>query len=87
MGWQLGVAQRSQVIMFMDKGTLKKFVQSKGWEAGVDANIVVIDLGETIEKSTTNKKDGVVAFVFNEKGLMVGISLEGSKFSKINNKS
>ena len=67
--------------------TLEKFVQSKGWEAGVDANIVIIDLGETIEKTTTNNKNQVTAFVFNEKGLMVGISLEGSKYSKIKNKS
>ena len=87
VGWQLGVAKRSQVIMFMEQETLDKFVQSQGWEAGVDANIVVVDLGETIEKTTTNNKDQITAFVFNEKGLMVGVSLEGSKFTKINQKS
>jgi lipid-binding SYLF domain-containing protein len=80
VGWQFGIAQRSQVIMFMNQEALDKFSQSKGWKAGVDANLAIGNIGGTIEGTSRNP---VISFVFDDKGLMAGLSLEGSKFSKI----
>jgi lipid-binding SYLF domain-containing protein len=59
---------------------LDKFSQSKGWKAGVDANLAIGNIGGTIEGTSRNP---VISFVFDDKGLMAGLSVEGSKFSKI----
>jgi lipid-binding SYLF domain-containing protein len=80
VGWQFGIAQRSQVIMFMNQEALDKFNQCKGWKAGVDANIAIASIGGTIKGTSRNP---IISFVFGDKGLMAGLSVEGSKFSKI----
>jgi lipid-binding SYLF domain-containing protein len=80
IGWQFGIANRSQVIMFMNQESLDAFRQSKDWKAGIDANLAIGSIGGTIEGTTRNS---IISFVFGDKGLMAGVSLEGSKFSKI----
>ncbi len=82
VGLQAGVSSSSRVIFFLEQEALDKFRSSEGWEVGVDANITVMEVGKTVEGTTTNIKDPIVAFVFGEKGLMAGISLEGSKYTK-----
>jgi lipid-binding SYLF domain-containing protein len=80
VGWQFGIAQRSQVIMFMNQKALDKFSQSNDWKAGVDANLALGSIGGTIEGTSGNP---TISFVFGDKGLMAGVSIEGSRFSKI----
>ena len=62
---------------------LKKFRESEGWEAGVDANVAMVNVGAGTDLSTTKAKDPVVGFVFDTKGLMADISLKGAKFTKL----
>jgi hypothetical protein len=53
-------------------------------QPGVDARVTVIDKGAAGSVSTEDLgKNPVVAFVFEQEGLMAGISLEGAKISKI----
>ena len=82
IGLQIGLSSRSLVIMFMTDEALKKFTSSKGWEAGVDADVTVIDTGATGSFDTTTVKNPVIAFNLGESGLMAGVSLEGTKVSK-----
>jgi len=82
IGLQIGLSSRSLVIMFMNDEALKKFTGSKGWEAGVDADVTVIDTGATGSFDTTTVKNPVIAFNLGESGLMAGVSLEGTKVSK-----
>lgn len=84
VGFQLGGQAKSEVIMFMTPGSLEKFINSKGWEAGVDGSVAVIEFGVGKEIDTNSIKDEIIAFVFDNKGLMYNLSLEGSKFWKIN---
>ena len=57
--------------------------QSKGWEIGVGPTVVIVNEGVAKNLSSTTLKDDAYAFIFNQQGLMAGISLEGSKVSKI----
>jgi lipid-binding SYLF domain-containing protein len=43
----------------------------------------VLDMGVAKNLSTTTMQSGVYAFVFNQKGLMGGINIEGSKITRI----
>ena len=67
----------------MDEDALTKFRDGLGWEAGVDGSIAVIDLGAGGSVDSTNIRHPIVGFVYGLKGLMVNISLEGSKFTKL----
>jgi len=83
IGLQLGISSRSLVIMFMTEDALENFTGSDGWEAGVDADVTVVDTGATGSLDTTTAQNPVIAFNFGEKGLMAGVSVEGTKITKI----
>ena len=82
-GLTFGGQSQDIVIAFMTEEALKKFQESKGWEAGVDANVAMVNVGAGSDLSTTKAKDPVVGFVFDTKGLMADISLKGAKFTKL----
>jgi len=82
-GFQLGAQAKSIVIAFMTPESLKKFRDSSGWKVGVDGSVALIDLGIGKTIDTGNIKDPVVGFIFGSKGLMYNLTLEGSKFSKL----
>ena len=83
VGFQLGGQAKSEVIMFMTDESMELFRGSDGWEAGVDGSIAVIEFGVGKEIDTNSIQDPIIAFVFDNKGLMYNLSLEGSKFWKI----
>ena len=84
IGLTLGAQQQSVVMAFMTDEALKKFQESSGWEAGVDGSIAVAETGASgsIDTTKTMEKE-IVGFVFGAKGLMADLSLDGSKFTKI----
>ncbi|WDI32319.1 YSC84-related protein [Hyphococcus flavus] len=83
IGFQLGAQARTQIIAFLDPKALEKFRLSDGWEVGVDASVAVITLGAGGAIDATQINQPIVAFVFDSKGLMYNLSLEGSKISQI----
>ena len=82
-GFQLGAQAKSIVIAFMTKESLEKFRNSAGFKVGVDGSVALIDLGAGKSIDTANIKDPVVGFVFGSKGLMYNLTLEGTKFTKL----
>ena len=82
-GLQAGAQAKSVVIVFMTQDALDKFRNSNGWKAGVDGSVALIDLGAGKTIDTNNVKDPVVGFIFGSKGLMYNLTLEGSKFTKL----
>jgi len=84
VGWQIGAEKYDMVILFMTDEVLKKFRSSKGWEAGVDAEITLIEVGADVSVETLRSQHPVAGFVFDQKGLMGGVSVKGAKFTKIN---
>jgi len=83
VGFQLGVQEQSLVILFMTDEALAKFRASKGWKAGVDGSVAIAQFGagESIDTETARKP--IIGFVFNNKGLMYDLSVEGAKISRI----
>ena len=82
-GFQLGGQAKTEVLMFMTGEALQSFRDSDGWEAGVDGSVAIVQFGVGKEINTHNLKDPIIGFVFGNKGLMYDLSLEGSKFWKI----
>ncbi len=82
-GFQIGAQSKNIVIIFMDANALTGFRDSLGWRAGVDGSVALIDYGAGGSVDTKNIQHPIVGFVFGVKGLMVNLSLEGSKFTKL----
>ena len=82
-GYQIGGEQKDIIVVFMDKTVLNKFRNSQNWKAGVDAKVTLINVGVDESISTLKIKQPVVGFVFGQKGLMAGATIEGSKFTKM----
>jgi lipid-binding SYLF domain-containing protein len=83
VGFQIGGQAKDIIIAFMTSDALKKFRNSKGWEAGVDGNVALVTLGAGESAITAMSKDPIVAFVFDVKGLIADMSLRGAKFNKL----
>lgn len=83
IGLQLGAQAKSIVIAFLTQEALNKFRNSSGWKVGVDGSVALIDIGVGKTIDTANIKDPVVGFIFGSKGLMYNLTLEGSKFTKL----
>jgi lipid-binding SYLF domain-containing protein len=83
IGFQIGGQAKDVIFAFMSSDALKKFRNSKGWEAGVDGNVALIKLGAGESAITAMGKQPIVAFVFDVKGLMADMSLRGAKFNKL----
>ena len=83
VGLTLGLANHSEIIMFMTQDSLNKFTSQAGWSIGADAGITVVSGGPNGSYDTETAKKPILGFVFAEKGLIGDLSLEGSKISKI----
>ena len=83
IGLQLGAQSKSVVVVFLTQEALTRFRNSKGWKAGVDGSVAVVEWGAGEDINTVDFEDPIVGFVFSNKGLMFNLTLEGSKFSKI----
>ena len=83
VGFQIGGQAKDLIIAFMSSDALKKFRESKGWEAGVDGNVALITKGAGESTVTAMAKDPILAFVFDVKGLMADMSIKGAKFNKL----
>ena len=83
-GFQAGVQAFGYVLFFMDDASVQYLNNSDGWELGTGPSLVVLDAGFGKNLSTTTLQKGVYAFIFDQKGLMGGIGIQGSKITKIN---
>lgn len=82
-GFQAGAQTYGYVVFLMDRKALRYIHQSHGWEIGVGPTVVVVDEGMAKNLSTSTLKDDAYAFIFDQQGLMAGVSLEGTKISRI----
>ena len=83
-GFQAGIQAFGYVLFFMDEASLKYLDKSEGFELGVGPSLVVLDAGFGKNMSTTTLQKGVYAFIFDQKGLMGGMGIQGTKITKIN---
>lgn len=83
VGFQLGGQVKSVFLFFMEDSALKEFRASDGWKAGVDGSIALITVGANGSIDTTKTDQPIIGVVLNQKGLMYNLTLEGSKYNKI----
>ncbi|HEV2561670.1 MAG TPA: lipid-binding SYLF domain-containing protein [Rhizomicrobium sp.] len=83
-GFQAGAQSYGYVVFLMTKRAVNYVHSTHGWEIGVGPTVVVVDEGVAKNLSTSTLKDDAYAFIFNQQGLMAGLSLEGTKISHIN---
>lgn len=83
VGWQIGAQKYDLVILFMTDEVLNRFRNSENWEAGVDAEVTIIEVGAQATVETLRSQHPVIGFVFDQKGLMGGVSVKGAKFTVI----
>jgi lipid-binding SYLF domain-containing protein len=83
LGYQIGAEKYDMVVIFMTDEALNKFRAGEGWEAGVDGEITLVDVGAAASIETLRSQHPVVGFVFDQKGLLAGVSIRGAKFTKI----
>ena len=65
-----------------DKDSLSYLDKSGGFELGVGPSLVVLDAGMAKKMSSTTVQKGVYAFIFDQKGIMGGAGIEGTKISR-----
>ena len=83
VGFQIGAQKMNLILVFMQDEALKHFRTSSGWKVGVDGSVAFIDVGKEKSIDTVNIKDPIVAFLFDQKGLMASATIEGAKFTKL----
>src|SRR5207247_2576217 len=72
-GFQAGVQKFGYALFFMSDAGLDQLNATRGFEVGVGRSIT----------SNTITSD-VYAFIFDQKGLMAGAGIQGSKITRIN---
>ena len=82
-GLQAGVQVFGYALFFMNDDALAYLDKSDGWEVGIGPSIVVVDKGMGKSMTSTTITQDVYAFIFDQKGLMGGIGVQGSKITKI----
>jgi len=83
-GLQAGAQSYGYAVFLMTDKAIQYVKDTKGWEIGVGPTVVVVDEGVAKNLSTSSLKDDAYAFIFSQQGLMAGVSIEGTKISKIN---
>jgi lipid-binding SYLF domain-containing protein len=83
-GFQAGIQAYGYVLFFMDDASLQYLDNTAGFELGTGPSLVVLDAGFGKNISTTTLQKGIYAFIFDQKGLMGGVGIQGSKITKIN---
>ena len=83
-GFQIGAQKKSIILIFMQDEVLNHLRQSSNWKAGADASVTLINVGADGSIDTAKLNEPIIAFVIGQKGLMYNLTLEGTKFTKLN---
>ncbi|MFQ3333416.1 MAG: lipid-binding SYLF domain-containing protein [Woeseiaceae bacterium] len=81
LGFQVGAQAKAIVVVFMTEDVLNNFRNNPGWKVGVDGTVTIIDkgLGQSIDSDKI--LDPIIAFIFDSRGLMYSLTMEGTIFT------
>ena len=82
-GFQAGAQVFGYALFFMNESALAYLDKSGGFEIGSGPSLVVLDEGAAKSLTSTTLTQDVYAFVFDQKGLMGGLGIQGSKITRI----
>jgi lipid-binding SYLF domain-containing protein len=83
-GLQAGVQVFGYALFFMSDSALQYLDSSGGFELGAGPSLVVLDVGAAKAFTTTTIQHDIYAVFFDQRGLMAGLGLQGTKISRIN---
>lgn len=69
--------------MFMTREAAQDFASKRTFKFGGEAEVTVFNAGATADANTMNLKTEIVAFVFDEKGAMLNLTLEGTAITQM----
>ena len=71
--------------MWMRRVRLRRGLRTSalGWESGSSPSHVTVDRGMASAMNTTTINSGTFASFFNQRGLMAGLGLQGSRITRI----
>ena len=82
-GLQIGAQKYGYAMFFLSAETLKSLDKAEGFEVGIGPSVVIADEGFAKSTTTTTVKDKIYAFIFDQKGAMAAIGIQGNKITKI----
>jgi lipid-binding SYLF domain-containing protein len=82
-GLQAGAQVFGYVLFLMTDAAVQYLGKSEGFEIGVGPTIVVLDEGAAKTLTSTTLQSDMYAIIFDQRGLMGGLGLQGSKISRI----
>jgi lipid-binding SYLF domain-containing protein len=82
-GLQAGAQSKAIIFCFMNEQALADFRNRNGWAVGGDATVAVVKVGANGNIDSSTATAPVEAFVLTNAGLMAGVSLEGTKVSRL----
>jgi lipid-binding SYLF domain-containing protein len=83
-GLQAGAQSYGYAVFLMTDQAVRYIHETHGWEVGTGPTIVIVDEGMAKNLTTSTLKGDAYAFIFDQQGLMAGVSIEGTKISRIN---
>jgi len=82
-GLQAGAQSYGYAVFLMTSKAESYLRRSHGLEIGVGPTVVVVNEGVAKNLTTSTMKKDAYAFIFDQEGLMIGVSIEGTKISEI----
>jgi len=83
IGWQAGGQSKAVIYVFNTQEALDKFLKSDGWSVGADATVAAGKIGANGSVDTTTAQAPVTSYVLTNAGLEAGVSLQGTKITKV----
>jgi lipid-binding SYLF domain-containing protein len=82
-GLQAGIQSFGYALFFMSDSALRYLETSGGFELGTGPSVVILDTGGARALTTTTMQNDIYAVFFDQRGLMAGVGLQGSKITRI----
>ncbi len=82
-GLQAGAQEFGYALFLMDDSAFRNLGSSGGWDLGSSPSLVIVDKGIAGSLTTATINKSTYAFIFNQRGLMGGLGLQGTKITRI----
>ena len=82
-GLQAGIQKFGYALFFMNNGALRQLDATRGFEVGVGPSVVIVDEGVGRSLTSQTLRSDTYAFIFDQRGLMAGLGIQGSKITRI----
>ena len=82
-GLQAGVQKFGYALFLMNQKAINWVNEAHGWSIGSAPSLVVVDKGVARTMSSETLHSGIYAFTFDQRGLMAGLGIQGSKITRL----